>query len=99
MSVYRNKKLLGLARQSPKCFCCGRENDGTVVGAHADMQEMGKGMGFKAADLVAFVCHHCHDQIDGRVTGLDASGRKYEWMRAALLSLRWVLETHPEVFK
>ena len=96
--TYRNPKLLALAREVPRCFCCGRDNDGTIVGAHANMQEMGKGTGFKAADLTAYICSKCHDLIDGRSPGWGSLNRKFEWYRAATLSLRWALETHPEVF-
>lgn len=96
--TYRNPKLLALARRAPRCFCCGHENDGSVVGAHANLQEMGKGTGFKAADVVAFVCAPCHDKIDGRTPGMDAMNKKFEWYRAAALSMRWALETYSEVF-
>jgi len=97
--TYRNPKLLALAPESPRCFACGRDNDGTVVGAHANQQSMGKGMGKKAADLPAFVCHRCHDAIDGRTNEYKTrSDRNSAWDRAAIHSLRWALETHPEVF-
>jgi len=97
--TYRNPKLLALAREAPRCFACGRDNDGTVVAAHANQQSMGKGTGIKAADLPAFVCHRCHDAIDGR-TGehKTRSARNAAWNEAAIHSLRWALETHPEVF-
>ena len=94
--IYRNKKLLALAKHSPKCFCCGATNDGTVVAAHANLQIMGKGMGIKAADIPAFVCATCHDAIDGRSKAVDFDPEK-EWYRAAVLSMRWVLENHPDV--
>lgn len=99
MTTYRNPKLLALAKHAPKCFCCGHENDGTVVGAHANTQEMGKGTGHKADDLVAYLCARCHDLVDGRDTTWEPRARKDEWYRAALLSLRWVITEHPEVFR
>lgn len=95
--VYRNRKLLGLARIAPKCFCCNRDNDGTVVAAHANMQSMGKGMGIKAADVVAFLCRDCHDLVDGRSSRLRAPNDA--WAMAAVHSMRWAIENHPEVFR
>lgn len=97
--IYRNKKLLALARVAPKCFCCGSDNDGTVVAAHSNMQIMGKGMGIKSADLPAYVCYSCHDHIDGRKTQNHLGTGRAEWCEAAVASLRWALENHPEVFK
>lgn len=98
-TTYRNPKLLALARIAPRCFGCGTPNDGTVVGAHANMQSMGKGTGHKAADLPAFVCVRCHDAIDGRTSEHKSrSARNAAWSEAAIHSLRWALENHPEVF-
>lgn len=97
--TYRNPALLDLARHAPRCFCCGQANDGTVVAAHANLIELGKGMGIKAADIPAFLCHVCHDLIDGRDSRWDRVKRTDEWYRAAVLSMRWALENHPEVFR
>ena len=99
MSTYRNKKLLALARLAPRCFCCGHDNDGTIVAAHANVQSLGKGMGHKAADIPAFVCMYCHDKIDGRIIDWCADYSQKEWYRAAVHSMLWALEEHPEVFK
>lgn len=100
MTIYRNKKLLALAKDAPYCMRCRNPNDGTVVPAHANMGIMGKGMGIKAADIPAFLCHHCHDVIDGRerVQGMTRDMRDGQWAIAAALTMRWVLENHPEVF-
>lgn len=100
---YRNKKLLALAKMAPICFRCGNHNDGTVVAAHANMQSMGKGIGIKAADIPAFVCARCHDEIDGRVKSSPSFSsssfyRSAEWALAAVKTMRWVLENHDEVF-
>jgi hypothetical protein len=96
---YRNSKLLALARSAPRCFCCGVPNDGTVVGAHANMQSMGKGARHKSADIPAFLCHACHDAVDGRNNVyLSREQRNAEWAMASVHSMRWALETHPEVF-
>lgn len=98
--VYRNPKLLALAQSAPRCFRCGRGNDGTVVAAHANMMTMGKGTGIKSADLPAYLCATCHDAIDGRNAELDGRHeRNAEWALAMAHSMRWALETHPEVFQ
>ena len=100
MNTYRNPKLLALAKHAPRCFCCGANNDGTVVAAHANMQSMGKGTGIKAADVVAFACHRCHDDIDGRSKFYETrEDRNAAWAMAAVHSMRWALENHPEVFR
>lgn len=97
--VYRNKKLLALAKDAPRCFGCGNHNYGQVVAAHANRQDMGKGVGIKAADIPAFLCGECHDQYDGRIkSDLSKEDRESEWNRAALLSMRWVLENRSDVF-
>ena len=63
MAVYRNKKLLELARNHD-CVNCGAD-DGTVVACHANLLELGKGRGLKASDAgVSFLCHSCHRELD-----------------------------------
>lgn len=100
MTVYRNKKLLALAKESPYCMRCRQPNIGQVVAAHANMQTMGKGMGLKAADVPAYLCQTCHDAVDGRVNhGMGTREKHAEWAIAAIHSMRWVLENHPEVFR
>lgn len=76
---YRNKKLLKAARDYP-CVLCGAS--GTTVAAHANSVALGKGTGIKAPDYyVAYVCHGCHDRIDGRRYDEDPQGL---WLRAYL---------------
>lgn len=100
MTTYENKKLLALAKESPRCFRCGDLNYGQVVAAHANMQSMGKGMGKKAADLPAYLCQHCHDVIDGREkSAYSRHELQAEWALAAIHSMRWAVESHPEVFR
>ena len=66
MKPFRSQQLRDFARDAPKCFHCDAINDGTVVGAHSNRLEDGKGLGIKSHDLVAYVCKGCHDNIDGR---------------------------------
>jgi hypothetical protein len=61
--TFRSPKLLELARDQA-CVVCGRQ-DGTVVSAHSNLLEHGKGMGTKAHDgMVAWLCHRCHSALD-----------------------------------
>lgn len=60
---YRNRKLLDLAR-GQECVMCGAD-DGTIVSAHSNLSEHGKGMSIKADDsMVAWLCHQCHTSLD-----------------------------------
>jgi hypothetical protein len=94
--MYRNKRLLALARHSPCCFRCRKSNDGTIVAAHANLASMGKGMGLKAADIPAFLCFECHSWVDSGPP--PKSSRDAEWALAAVHTLKWVFENKPETF-
>lgn len=70
--TFRSAKLLKLARDQA-CVMCG-DKDGTVVCAHSNMGEHGKGMSMKAHDgMTAWLCLDCHFQYDqgGKMTKLD----------------------------
>lgn len=59
----RSPKLMQAYRKIP-CQHCGVD-DGTVVGAHSNMAEHGKGRGIKASDdRAASLCHRCHMAVD-----------------------------------
>lgn len=61
--MYRNKRLLEIARQFP-CQSCGTD-DGTVVAAHSNQLRDGKGKGIKAHDYrIASLCFKCHFELD-----------------------------------
>lgn len=61
--TYRNRKLLDLAK-GQRCVMCGAD-DGTIVSAHSNLGEHGKGWGHKADDsMVAWLCHRCHTEYD-----------------------------------
>lgn len=61
--MHRDKKLTALARDQA-CVNCGAQ-DGTVVWAHSNLGEHGKGMGLKAHDCMGmFLCSICHHQLD-----------------------------------
>lgn len=61
--MFRSPKLLKLARDQA-CVMCGCQ-DGTIVAAHSNLIEHGKGRGFKAHDgMTAWLCMGCHYQLD-----------------------------------
>lgn len=61
--TYRNRKLLDLAK-GQRCVMCGAD-DATIVSAHSNLGEHGKGFGLKADDsMVAWLCHRCHSEYD-----------------------------------
>ena len=60
---YRNRKLTNLANGAP-CMLCGIE-DKTIVAAHSNLLEHGKGKGIKSSDcFIAFLCNACHFDLD-----------------------------------
>lgn len=75
----RDKKRLEACRLLA-CQNCGAD-DGTVVAAHSNWAEHGKGRGIKASDeYVAALCFLCHAELD---QGKMSSNEKKEmWMRA-----------------
>ena len=59
----RSRRLLNMARDQ-ECVSCGVQ-DGTIVAAHSNLLEHGKGVGHKAHDCMsAWLCHRCHSQYD-----------------------------------
>lgn len=79
-SVYRNKKLLEIARLLP-CQHCGIE-DGTVVAAHSNQLRDGKGRGLKSSDFrIASLCFRCHAEADTSST-LTKVARIEMWEQA-----------------
>lgn len=88
--MYRNNKILQIARHSP-CQICGIE-DGTIVGAHSNQLRDGKGKGIKAHDYrVAYLCHHCHSQLD-QGHELTKQQRIYVWDEAHRKTIGWLFE-------
>lgn len=60
---FRSRKLLDLARDRA-CVWCGCD-DGTIVAAHSNLMEHGKGKGLKAHDgMMAWLCYRCHSEYD-----------------------------------
>jgi hypothetical protein len=91
--TYRNRKLLDLARDCPHCMSCRSHNDGSVVAAHSNSQEFGKGMGIKASDAaIAFLCDDCHSLVDGRTGKLDRFERETMFYKASMKTYVWMME-------
>lgn len=88
----RLPKLLKLAKEAPICMCCQSANDGTVVGAHPNGHEFGKGVGLKAHDLVAYMCMDCHDWYDGRRPGWNAIQKRQAWHMAFYRTMLWLFQ-------
>lgn len=95
---FRSPALLQFAKCQP-CQRC--RSTGTTVAAHANSIAMGKGMGIKAHDYaVAYLCHPCHDLIDGRVGKLTKSERDQEWRDAHIRTVAlWFTTGMVEVCK
>jgi hypothetical protein len=94
--MYRNKKLLNLAKDAP-CMLCG-SSDGTVVAAHSNQLRDGKGTGIKAHDYrISYLCNLHHFMIDN-----DKQMSKQErinlWEDAHRKTIGWLFENnHLEV--
>jgi len=88
--MYRNKKLLALAN-GKCCANCGTE-DGTVVSAHSNMLQHGKGRGIKANDwAIAWLCFRCHTEYD-QGTKLNRREKEVFFLNAALKTYGMMLE-------
>lgn len=74
MSNWRSPALLRLAR-GQSCANCGAD-DGTIVAAHSNWSDHGKGMSIKASDCFsAHLCAACHAWLDQGGKGRDPTGR------------------------
>ncbi len=69
---FRSPILLRQARDQ-SCVHCGAD-DGTIVAAHSNMPEHGKGQSIKANDcFIAHLCGNCHRWLD-QGSGMDPTG-------------------------
>ena len=61
--TYRNEKILRLAKDKP-CANCNAQ-DSTVVAAHSNLHEHGRGYAHPSHDCyIAFLCVRCHHWLD-----------------------------------
>lgn len=88
LPVPRLQKLKNAAREYPCAWCHAK--DGTVVAAHCNELALGRGFAHKTPDyLVAYLCHRCHDTVDGRAGGLSLSEKRSMWNRAYVVTVSW----------
>lgn len=88
--MHRDPKLLKLARDQ-ECVSCGA-NDGTVVWAHSNLLEHGKGRGLKAHDCMGMLlCSICHHQLDQGFLWDKAEKRER--------TLMWIAKTHLKLWQ
>jgi hypothetical protein len=73
-------------------FCNGDSR--TVVAAHPNWLDTGKGVGIKTDDLlVCFACGGCHDFLDGRThPPIPEEERRFYWLRGHCKTLRRLWE-------
>ncbi len=75
---YRSRALRDSAR-GEACVACGAQ-DQTVVWAHSNEQEHGKGVALKAHDLLGnYLCLECHSFYD---LGGASQAERRAWFRA-----------------
>lgn len=69
------------AAEGRACVLCG--SVGTTVGAHSNSLAHGRGMSHKCPDYyMAYLCHRCHDEVDGRAGGLTKEEKREKWLSA-----------------
>ena len=90
--MYRNKKLLEVARIVPNCGICNKSNDGTFVAAHSNQLRDGKGRGIKANDYrIASLCFTCHAELD-QGKNWSRAEREEKWEQAHRDFIGWLFE-------
>lgn len=71
--MFRSATLLATAR-GMVCSNC-KADDGTIVSAHSNEQEHGRGKDHKSHDcFFAWLCNRCHYFYDHGSTGMDPTG-------------------------
>lgn len=81
-------RLIAKAKDYP-CAHCNAQN-GTIVPAHCNELALGRGFAHKTPDyLVAYLCHECHDAVDGRRYGLSLEEKRAMWNRAYVVTVSW----------
>lgn len=89
-NTHRDPKLLKLARDQ-SCVSCGAQ-DGTVVWAHSNLSEHGKGRSLKAHDCMGMLlCSICHHQLDAGFMWTREEKREK--------TLEWILATHLKLWQ
>ena len=91
-------KFRKLAKEAPHCMNCGLENPNfdLLCLAHANGIAEGKGIGMKSHDLMgAYLCHSCHDLVDGRKGKLTKYEKRQMHHDAWVKTMKWlIMEGH-----
>ena len=91
--IYRNPKLLALARFAPICFGCHKMNDGTIVACHSNQIRDGKGTGIKSHDYrIAMLDSECHYKLDNG-KDLTKEQRLEMFEKAHRETIGWLFES------
>lgn len=90
--IYRNYKILQLAKEVPYCMLCGVPNQGQIVACHSNQGRDGKGTGIKSSDYrIAYLCHPCHYEIDDGKK-LTKQQRVEKWEEGHRDTIGWLFE-------
>jgi ferredoxin len=91
-TTVRSRRLLDMARDQP-CVSCGAD-DGTIVAAHSNLLEHGKGAGHKSHDCMsAWLCYRCHSEYDQGKTMTKDQKRDFILTMICRTNIRlWQLE-------
>lgn len=88
--MFRSPKLLRLA-EGQACVACGID-DQTVVAAHSNLLEHGKGRGLKSHDAMsAWLCFRCHSALD--------QGRSMSREERELFTKSMICKTHMRLWE
>lgn len=83
--TYRNSELTALAKDQ-RCVSCDL-HDGTIVWAHSNLQEHGRGFAHKAHDACGMLlCFKCHHELDHGKTMTKEARREF--------TLTMIVRTH-----
>jgi hypothetical protein len=84
-----------LAKQVPYCMGCkkGNPDSNLICLAHSNQLKDGRGFAHKSLDECgAYLCHECHDYVDGRKGGWSESMKNAYFNMAAKRSREWEKE-------
>lgn len=88
-------KLRKSAKQAPRCFSCGLENNNgdLLCLAHSNALQDGRGAYHKSPDIMgAILCMDCHDRCDGRKGGMSKTEKRSMHHIAWVNTMRWWIE-------
>ena len=88
--MYRNRKLLDLAKHGEQCLMCNQYRPLSM--AHSNQSRHGKSAGKKSSDAaIAMLCLECHDGLDNGSRWVKAE-RVERWNEAFIKTMIWLIE-------